>query len=216
MFTCTTKWWCTIYITTNNVYKFLGWIQIPLYIFFSLLHINIWMKLNTNSVSCWLYLSSLEKHNQQLVFLIVTCEKQIALTANYFWMCHWAVSLLLLCAIQNMHMLEVGLHYFFVRTTFFFSHNRILLGASDEQFLFNNSMSCYNFFARGCENGLLKIFTRTLDLLALHDCMFLPSPCPLLHSWCHVLHPRSYVHWNRSLSWASCRFKMNVFSLRKT
>lgn len=104
------------------------------------------------------------------MFLIVTCEKQIVLTANYFWMCHLAVSLLLLCAIQNITCLKWDFIIFLFAQPFF--HNSILLGASDEQFLFNNSMSCYNFFAWGCENGLLKIFTRPLDLLALHDACF--------------------------------------------
>lgn len=101
------------------------------------------------------------------------------------------VTLLFLCcfnsAIQNITLLEVGLFNFFGCTTFF-SQNSILLGASDEQFLFNNSMSCYNFFARGCENGLLKIFTRPLELLALHDACFYLLRALFYTAVCHVLH----------------------------
>lgn len=120
------------------------------------------------------------------MFLIVSCEKQIALTLLIIFGC---VTLLFLCfnsAIQNITLLEVGLFHFFVCTTFF-SQNIILLGASDEQFLFNNSMSCYNFFARGCENGLLKIFTRPLDLLALHDACFYLLRALFYTAVCHVL-----------------------------
>lgn len=155
--------------------------------------------LNANSVSCWLYPSSLEKHNQQLVFLIVTCEKQIALTANYFWMCHLAVYLLLLCAIQNITCWKWDFIIFCSHNLVVF-HNSILLGASDEQFLFNNSMSCYNFFAWGCEKSLLKIFTRPLDLLALHDACFY-----LLRALFYTASVMYYTHVHMCIEIVHCR-----------
>ncbi len=71
-------------------------------------------------------------------------------------------------------------------------------------------------FARGCGKGLLKIFTRALDLLTLRDACFY-----LLHALFytvvrHVLHLHSYEHGNPSVSWVFCRIKINVFSLIKT
>ncbi len=72
------------------------------------------------------------------------------------------------------------------------------------------------YFARGCGKGLLKIFTRALDLLTLRDaCVY------LLHALFytvvrHVLLLHSYEHGNPSVSWVSCCMKMNVFSLIKT
>jgi len=83
-------------------------------------------------------------------------------------MCHFAVSTVLY---RTSHCLKWDFLKNFWVHNLFFPQNSILLGASDEEFL-NNSMSCYNFFARGCEIGLLKIFTTPLDLLAPHDACF--------------------------------------------
>lgn len=71
-------------------------------------------------------------------------------------------------------------------------------------------------FARGCGKSLLKMFTRALDLLTLRDACFYLLRALFYIAVCHVLHLRSYVHGNPSVSRVSFCMKMNVFSLRKT
>lgn len=71
------------------------------------------------------------------MFLIVTCEKQIAITLLIIFEC---VTLLFQQGYKEHHMFEVGFFNFLLAQLFFFSHNNILLGAPDEECLFNNSV----------------------------------------------------------------------------
>ncbi len=54
-------------------------------------------------------------------------------------------------------------------------------------------------FARECGKGLLKIFTRALDL-TLRDACFYLLRALFYTAVCHVLHLCSYVHGNPSVS----------------